>query len=62
MSISLVQVIWKDQSSQITITLKSAARRICFFWTLRTLFLAIVSGPIEAMSLRVNRRRIPEWA
>ena len=56
--ISLMQMIWKSQSSPMC--LKSTARRVWFVWTLRTLSLAIVSGPIaqieqeEKMSLNVS--------
>ena len=37
-------------------------KRTWFIWTARKLTLAIVSDPIEAMSLRLNRRRMPERA
>ena len=57
--ISLMQAIWKSQSSPMSP--KSAARRFWFIWTLRTLSRAIVNGPIAVISLNLNWRRMPEY-
>jgi len=51
-----MQATQKAQSSQIT--LNSAPRGVQFVWTTRKLTLAIVSGPVAAMS----RRGMPECA
>ena len=53
-----MQVTWKAQS--FSMSLKLAARRVWFIRTTK-LTLAIVSGPIAAMSLNLNRRGMPKW-
>ena len=58
--VSLMQVIWKPQS--FPMSLKLTGRRVWLVWTLITLSLTIVRVPLEAMSVSLNRRGMPEWA
>ena len=57
--ISLMQAIWKAQSSLMSP--RSATRRFWFIWTLRTLSQAIVNGPIAAILLNLNWRRMSKY-